>query len=282
VQAWDRAPVISAQAIIPEDVDRPHLGMRSARRQTPGLYLFSKLRTGTHTMTVRAPGFVPLTRQVTVGPTGSTEPLEIILGAGTQLSGRVHFPADIEVYQQTTVTVFGSESNKALGTADVAPDGTYSLAGIPKGSILVRADAPALGRDGATRPALTVARLVPLQVDDGPRVCDLDLVPAVRLEVHFTRASTSTKDAAPPGISAGGLVKSPNALEAFILDAEGRPWKAIDAWRQTLDLPSSGNTDRVWYLPPGRYTVGVRKGDAILCEVRVSAPGTATLALPDP
>jgi hypothetical protein len=267
---------------ITEDGDRPQRGFLGTHRQTPGLYLFPKLRAGTHTMNVDAPGFAPLTRQVTVGPTGSTEPLEILLGAGTQLSGRVHFPQGIEVYQQTTVTVFGSESNKALGTADVAPDGTYSLAGIPKGSILVRADAPALGRDGATRPALTVARLVPLQVDDGPRVCDLDLVPAVRLSVNFTRDPPSLKDAAPPGITPGGLVKDPNALEAFILDAEGRPWKTIDAWRQTLDLPPSGNTDRVWHLPPGRYTVGVRKGDAILCEVRVTAPCTATLALPDP
>jgi RNA polymerase sigma-70 factor (ECF subfamily) len=276
LQASDRAPVATAQVLATRDGGAGKgLWSAAGMPQAPGVHRLTGLSAGPHVLLVKAPGFASVDRLVTVGDALGEDALEIVLGAGARVSGRVHFPPDVTVSHGATVTLLSEDGRKTLGKTDVAPDRTYSFAGFPPGSVLVRADAPAVGRGGTTRPPLTVARMVALRVGDGSQVCDLDLVLAARLELRFTGDPTSPEEPFPPvSIGLTGFGTSPGLSEAFIIDADGRTW-------ETGGLSATGTTHRAALLPPGRYTVEVRKGDAVLCTTRVTAPGRATITIPD-
>jgi hypothetical protein len=270
LHAWDRAPVVGARASIRVDVNRPCVSPLFPVKKPKGLYLFAEVPPGTHTLTIEAAGFVPYRRPITVGPEPAGEPLEILLGSGTQLSGSVHFPPDIDIYFGTTVTVLEADGRTELGRTEVAADRTYSLAGIPPGPILVRAEAQGLGRDFAIRPPL--ARLTSLRANEGPQVCDLDLIPAERLALHFTPDPTTEKAASRPTIGPGGAAaKDPKRPAALIVDADGRTWGSSSLYRYE---------QLTYFLPPGRYTIEVRSGDTVICTTRVTVPGTATITIP--
>jgi hypothetical protein len=113
--------------------------------------------------------------------------------------------------------------------------------------------------------------MIPLVAGDVPLVRDLDLVPAARLELTF---SSGSGDAGPRPVFAF-TPSGTGSAQATVADAAGRPW-------QTIGLHAKRTTKRTLYLPPGRYTVEVRRGDAVLSTTPMTAPGDRTVTIPDP
>ena len=105
-------------------------------------------------LTIRARGFVPLERQILARPAGGTEllgNLRVIRGvrlAGRVMDARGNGIADAEITVEPGNS--GSDVLRARGTS--APDGTFEVADVPPGPVVVRARARGYGERSIEHP----------------------------------------------------------------------------------------------------------------------------------
>jgi PDZ domain/Carboxypeptidase regulatory-like domain len=225
------------------------LGVRRTRTGTDGTFALNELAPGPARLDVRAPGFAPVTRTLTVPDSGGRRPFAIPrveLSAEGMVEGDVLGPRGEPVagarvardHVPTWLVVGATPPGIALTDAR----GRFSLNQLPEGTVMLEAYAPDIGRGRA----------------EGVKVVS----DRTTVNVHITLAADSGNDAASKGPAASGSV-------AVTLGESDEPVEVV-----IVSVVSGSEAERAG-LAPGDVLTAVDSEDVRTMEearARLSGP----------
>ena len=243
------------------------LGVRRARTDGHGAFALSELAAGNAQISVRAPGFAPLTRTIAIPDSGGRRSFaipRIELAAEGTLDGEVVDArgdpvAGARVAKDSVPTWLPVGSNPpAMATTDA--QGRFSLRELPEGTVTIEAYAPSVGRARiagvrivAGRPAEDVRIVIPRSSDEEP---------AIDLAASGSVAVTLGETGAPAEVVIVSVVEGSEAERAGV--APGDVLLAVDGVRVArmgearARLSGSIAEDLVVTLRRGDHTLALR------------------------
>jgi protocatechuate 3,4-dioxygenase beta subunit len=241
------------------------LGARHARTDAEGAFTIAELAPGPAQVRVRAAGFAPTARAITIPSGGGDRPYaipRIELASGGTLEGVVvdgrGDPVQGARVAQDRVPTYLAVGATPAGIAVTDAKGRFSLADLPEGSVTLEAYAPELGRvrvEGvrviAGRPSESV-RIVLLQTkDDTPE-------PATSGGVAVTLGETSgEREVVVVAVAEGSEAERAGLLPGdIVVDVDGVRVQTIEEARARLSGPAGD--DVVLRLRRGEKTETVR------------------------
>lgn len=219
--------------------------------ESPGRLHF-RVAAGVWDLRIDSPGLAPWTRKGLVVEEPGGDPIEVRLGGGSVLEGKVVAPG---VGSLEGVLITGVQAGGKSFKARATTDGTFAIRGIDPGRWDLTAADIRLTRQLATASPITV------ELSATPVSVEVPLVEAVKTKVSVTckRGAPGVSPASRPAIDEIHLVLEDSAGRTLV---EGHPW---------LDEDSVASCE-LWTAPQPLKAV-VRVGDRVLGTAEGAAGG---------